>query len=324
MNRLVLIDGNAVLHRAYHALPPLRAPDGSVINALYGFASMLLKVTQDLKPTHVAVAFDRPKPTFRKELYKGYQAARPKMEEDLSSQIPKVYEMLTAFHIPMFGVDGFEADDVIGTIATTVTQKKSKLKMDEVIIMTGDRDILQLVADKNIQVFMPTKGLSEGKLYGEKEVKERMGVEPDRIPDFKAFAGDASDNYPGVAGIGPKTAINLIDTFGSVEDVYKALRNNTKDIQAFSAGTIEKLKKGAEDAALYKNIATIRRDVPVPSLSFSPFVSLDTPDSRKLMTAYDFQTLYKRVTGEAIGAVKKEPKPKAKKKSDAGEQLSLV
>lgn len=165
MNRLVLIDGNAMLHRAYHAIPPfLTSPDGSVVNAVYGFGTMLVKLIGDLKPTHVAVAFDRPKPTFRKKLFKEYQAKRPELDPELIEQIPKVHDLITSFGIPIFEQDGFEADDVIGTLA----KNRKKEGIDQIIIVTGDRDILQLVEDEKVLVYMPTKGLSEAKLYGEK------------------------------------------------------------------------------------------------------------------------------------------------------------
>src|SRR3990167_7492885 len=145
-HRLVLIDGNAILHRAYHALPPLTDPDGSIVNAVYGFVSILIKIFNDLKPTHLAVAFDRPEPTFRKSLYKDYQGKRPEMEEGLSTQIPKVQDMVRAFGIPIFEAAGYEADDVIGTLCRKIS--------GEVIIVTGDKDILQLVDDeKGVKVF---------------------------------------------------------------------------------------------------------------------------------------------------------------------------
>ena len=186
MNRLVLIDGNALLHRAYHALPPLTGPDGSVVNAVYGFISIIIRLFREFSPTHMAVAFDRPKPTFRKEIFEGYQKKRPKMEEDLSEQIEKVHEAVRSFGIPIYEMDGFEADDVIGTIT-----ERSKSDIDEIIIVTGDRDILQLVDDtRGIKVFMPTKGISEGKVFQANDVVGRMGVPPKKIADFKALAGD--------------------------------------------------------------------------------------------------------------------------------------
>jgi len=276
MNRLVLIDGNAILHRAYHALPPLTAPDGSVVNAVYGFGTMLLRLIGDLKPTHVAVAFDRPKPTFRKKLFEGYQAKRPKMDEELVSQISTIHDLLSSFGIPIFEVDGFEADDVIGTLA-----KQSK---DQVIIVTGDKDLLQLVKDDQIFVYMPTKGLSQAKLYDEKAVAERMGVAPDKIPDFKALAGDPSDNYPGVAGIGPKTAVALLTKYKTIEGVLK-----TKELTA----------QEKESARLGRDLATIRTNVPLEG-ALSPLGSLNRPEAITELTKLGFRSIIKRITGENL------------------------
>lgn len=274
MNRLVLIDGNAILHRAYHALPPLTSADGAPAGAVYGFISMLIKIFNDLKPTHIAVAFDRAAPTFRKELFKEYQAKRPKMEDELVSQVDKVHEVLSAFGIPMYEVDGFEADDVIGTLA-----KQSK---DQVIIVTGDRDILQLVEDERVFVFMPTKGLSEGKLYGEKEVVERMGVTPSQIPDFKALAGDPSDNYPGVPGIGPKTAIKLLEKYKTLK---KALTTLTE--------------KEQESARMSYNLATIRNNAPVTlDVEKTHVTTLNTPNARKAIKTLHFPSLLKRLNSQ--------------------------
>ncbi len=295
MNRLVLIDGNAVLHRAYHAIPPLTAPDGSVVNAVYGFASMLVRLVHDLKPTHIAVAFDRPKPTFRKKLFEGYQAKRPKMDDALSDQIPKVHDLITAFGIPIFEKDGFEADDVLGTLA-----KKAR---DQVIIVTGDRDILQLVKDDKVFVYMPTKGLSEAKLYDEKAVVERMGVAPNKIPDFKALAGDPSDNYPGVPGIGPKTAVALLTKYKSLEKILA-----TKELSS-----TEK-----ESARMSYDLATIRTNVPLEG-SLAPTGSLNTPEAIEELSRYGFRSLIKRITGE----VKQEVSKKQKTQKTSEQQLLL-
>lgn len=273
MNRLVLIDGNAILHRAYHALPPLTSPDGSPIGAVYGFISMLIKIFNDFQPTHMAVAFDRAAPTFRKELFKEYQAKRPKMEDALVSQVDKVHDVVSAFSIPIYELDGFEADDIIGTI--------TKQAKDEVIIVTGDRDILQLVDDDKVFVFMPTKGLSEGKLYGEKEVMERMGVKPNQIPEFKALAGDASDNYPGVSGIGPKTAAKLLQEYKSLERILKS----------------KKLSADEERSArMSLNLATIRTDISITFDFDSARIStLNTPKSRASLESLHFPSLLKRL-----------------------------
>jgi len=292
MNRLILIDGNAVLHRAYHAIPPLTAPDGSVVNAVYGFGTMLLRLINDLRPTHVAVAFDRPKPTFRKELFKGYQAKRPKMDDALICQIPKVHDLVSSFGIPIFEVDGFEADDVIGTLA----KHRKKDGIDQVIIVTGDRDILQLVEDENVLVYMPTKGLSEAKLYGESEVKERMGVTPDKIPDFKALAGDSSDNYPGVPGIGPKTAVALLTKYKSIAGILKS-----KEL------TVEEKKS----ARMSHDLATIRTNVPLTG-SITPLGSLNRSEAVSQLTKLGFRSLLKRITGEKDEQKKKEKKVKSR------------
>lgn len=292
MNRLVLIDGNAVMHRAYHALPPLTSPEGKPVHIVYGFVSMILKIFQALKPTHVAVAFDRPGPTFRDELFSGYQSQRPKMEDDFISQIPLVHETVTAFHIPIFEMDGFEADDMIGTITDTVVRSEGGRphSIDQVVIVTGDRDILQLVTDDKALVYMPTKGLSEGRLYGEKDVVERMGVLPKLIIDLKALMGDASDNYPGVSGIGPKTAIRLLTEYGSVEEIYRHI--DAIDNQNVKA----KLVAGKESAVLGKTLATIRTDAPIVfDTDAARIKSLGTPEARLLLERFRFPSLIKRL-----------------------------
>ncbi len=324
MNRLVLIDGNAILHRAFHALPALTAPDGTLVNAVYGFISMLLKIYHDLQPTHIAVAFDRAKPTFRKQLFAGYQAKRPKMADELSSQVAKVHEVLASFGVAVFEVDGYEADDVIGTLCQKAQSTKSKTQtIDQVIIVTGDRDILQLVEDEKVFVYMPTKGLSEAKLYGEKEVIERMGVPPKQIPDFKALAGDASDNYPGVNGIGPKTATGLLKQFATVEKLYTAVQKKDRKAAGISEPVMTKLSHGAEDAVLSKDLATIRRDVPIQvTIKDCILTSLDTPGGRKALEDLHFYSLLKRLTGNEV--VGKPVKKEQKEKKEASSQQQLL
>ncbi|MBI5448934.1 hypothetical protein HY948_01305 [Candidatus Gottesmanbacteria bacterium] len=294
MNRLVLIDGNAILHRAYHALPPLTAPDGSIVNAVYGFTSMVLKIFTDLAPSHMAVAFDRAAPTFRKKIFTEYQAQRPKMEDALVSQIEKVHGMVRAMGIPIYELDGYEADDVIGTIA-----KKALSSLNQIIIVTGDRDMLQLVEDEKVFLYMPTKGLSEAKLYGEKEVMERLEVKPSQVVELKALMGDASDNYPGVAGIGPKTAVELITKFGTVEKLYQAINNVNIQSSMLTPALVEKLKQGEESARTSHMLATIRRDAPI---AFAPedarVTTLNTPEARKTLEDFHFHTLLKRLVGK--------------------------
>jgi DNA polymerase-1 len=327
MTRLVLIDGNAILHRAFHALPPLAAPDGTVVNAVYGFSSMLLRLMDELKPTHIAVAFDRPKPTFRKELYEGYQIKRPKMDDGLVAQIPLVHDVVAAMRIPIVELDGYEADDVIGTIAAAASSGETP-SIDTVIIVTGDRDLLQLVNDR-IFTFMPTKGLSEAKIYGIPEATERLGVPPGRIPDFKALAGDQSDNYPGVAGIGPKTAVGLLTEFGSVEAVYTALESQSPAMEKFPPAVRQKLIVGKDVAMLSKNLATIRRDAPVVlPLNDAKTGLVATEEAIGIFERMGFKSLVQRLKkhdGKThIAAAATDRKPEPKKKPDGGGQMSLL
>lgn len=342
MNRLVLIDGNAILHRAYHALPPLTAPDGSLVNAVYGFTSMLIKIFHDLKPTHIAVAFDRAAPTFRKKMFKEYQAQRPKMEDELIGQVAKVHDVVAAFGIPTHEVDGFEADDVIGTIAKRAKEdtrilrykdtKSKEVKTShnisvsqypniQIIIVTGDKDLLQLV-DDNTFLYMPTKGLSEAKLFDEAAVRERMGVAPAQIPDFKALAGDPSDNYPGVSGIGPKTAAELLDQFKTLGDLYRAVEKKDKKI---TPPLVEKLTQGKESADMSKQLATIRTDAPVEiDLEKSKVTTLDTPEARKALEDLHFPSLLKRLSAFQMHPKSAKSKKTEAKKEDNLNQLSLV
>ncbi|MCJ7826466.1 hypothetical protein MUP56_02525 [Patescibacteria group bacterium] len=346
MNRLVLIDGNAILHRAYHALPPLTSPDGKIVNAVYGFTSMLLRLITDLKPTHLAVAFDRPAPTFRKSLFKEYQAKRPKMDEELSTQVDVVHNLLSSFSVPVFEMDGFEADDILGTIAKRwgderkiERQDKRKISRlssdssgahcaDQVIIVTGDRDILQLVEDDKVLIYMPTKGLSEAKLYGEKETEERLGVKPTLVPDYKALAGDSSDNYPGIAGIGPKTAVEILKKAGSIEKLYTYIGKKSFGL---SESLVDKIKEGKESALLSHELATIKTDVPIdapiPEISWDQF---KTPEAIQMLQTLGFNSLIKRLEKREDGQPASTRKTEStrggrekEKKDDTG-QLALV
>lgn len=281
--KLIIFDGNAVLHRAYHALPPLTTTDNEPINAVYGMISMLLRVVLDLKPTHLAFAFDTKEPTFRNKLFPDYQAQRVEVMPDLITQFAKARDTVQAFNIPFFEQAGFEADDLIGTIATEV---KSQMP---VIVVTGDRDMLQLV-DTNVSLYMPVKGMSEGKVMDAAATKEKMGVPPEQIVDFKALVGDPSDNYKGVAGIGPKTAIGLLEKYGTLESIYEHLGELPKK-QA------EKLELGRDSAYMSQNLARIRCDVKTDfSLEASSKWQIDREEVFLLFERYGFNTLTRRVT----------------------------
>ena len=218
MKKLVLIDSHALVHRAFHALPPLNAPDGRPTNAVYGFTSVLLKMLADLKPDYIAAAYDLPGGTFRHKEYDDYKATRATAPDELYAQLPLVADMLTAFGIPVLQKKGFEADDVIGTI---VAQTK-ELPNLQTIIVTGDLDTLQLVHGRTVVVSTLRKGMSDTVTYDEDAVMARYGLEPEQIPDFKGLKGDPSDNIKGVKGIGDKTASELLAVFGTVEDVLAA------------------------------------------------------------------------------------------------------
>lgn len=316
MPRLVLIDGNAILHRAFHALPPLTNQKGEQTNAVYGFVSMLIRIIEELKPTNLAVAFDRPKPTFRKELFKAYQAQRPEMDDKLVPQIEMVHRVLSAMGIPIYEKDGYEADDMLGTIAkqASSSQPAADSKFNEVVIATGDRDLLQLV-NKKVKLYMPQKGLSEAKIYGEQETEARMGVRPQQIPDFKALAGDPSDNYPGVSGIGPKTAIQLLNEFKSIDNLYQKLGKVKNPLLK------EKLVKDKDNAFLSHRLATVVTDVPV---AFDQAASKLPKDflTQEVIEAFGelgFKTLLKRLGKMQQGNATKT----AVKKTETKTQMEL-
>jgi DNA polymerase-1 len=284
-NKLVLFDGNAIMHRAYHALPEMKARNGEPINAVYGLISMLLKVIQDLEPTHIAFAFDRPEPTFRKEILESYQAQRPEMEDELSSQFKKAQDVIKAFNIPIYDKAGFEADDVIGTIAEKV--KKIKVKT---LIITGDRDMLQLVDEENnTLLYMPGRGLADAHEFGKKETVERTGVPPEQIIDFKGLVGDPSDNYKGVSGIGPKTAILLLEEYKTLDNIYKHLDDIKESVR-------KKLIEHKESAYQSQLLAKIVTDVPVKfSIKDTDNWQLNSEKAIRLFEEYGFRTLTKRV-----------------------------
>ncbi len=292
MNKLVLFDGNAIMHRAYHALPPLTARNGEPINAVYGLISMLLKVIQDVKPTHIIFAFDRPEPTFRKEILETYQAQRPEMEKELSGQFVKAQAVIKAFGIPVYDKAGFEADDVIGSIAAKIENWKLKIGNSDfkVLIITGDRDMLQLVDEKNdIKLYMPLKGLTDAKEFGKAETIERMGVGPEQIIDFKALVGDPSDNYKGVPGIGPKTALTLLKKYKTLDTIYKHLDEIPEKLK-------EKLTTFKDSAYQSQTLAKIVTDVDINfDLEKANKWELDSDKVTKLFEQYGFRTLTKRV-----------------------------
>ncbi len=254
--KLLIIDGNALVHRAFHALPPsLTDQTGRMTNAVYGFTMIFIKALKDLKPDYIAATFDLKAKTFRHEAFTEYKATRVKQPDELYEQIPLVKEVLTAFNVPIFEKSGYEADDLIGTIAHLKSVDRPDI---ETIIMTGDQDTLQLV-DDNTKVLSPHKGMSETILYDEQAVKEKFdGLAPKQLIDYKALAGDASDNIPGVKGIGPKGAIGLLNEFRTLENIYKNL-----DDKKIKDRARELLQTCRDDALMSQKLARIILDAPI-------------------------------------------------------------
>src|SRR3989339_1481613 len=274
MQRIVVFDGNAIIHRAYHAIPPLTTKDGVMVNAVYGFSSILLKVWKDLKPDCIAVTFDMAGPTFRHEQYKEYKATRVKADQALYDQIPLAHDLVRAFNIPIYEKKGYEADDVIGTVVLKVKSQKfppkagpplaEKVKNIETYIVTGDMDTLQLI-DDNVKVYTLRKGMSDVVIYDAEKVKERYGFGPEMVVDYKALRGDASDNIPGVLGIGEKTATELIVNVGGIDEIFNQVKSQKSKVK-IKESVIKKLKDGEDSARMSKELATI--DCNVPELDF--------------------------------------------------------
>lgn len=253
--KLAVIDGNALVHRAYHAIPPLTTKDGVIVNAVYGFTAILLKALKDLKPDYIVATFDLKGKTFRHEEFAEYKAGRVKQPDELYNQIPIVKEVLAVFNIPVFEKSGYEADDLIGTIAHLKTVDRPDI---DTIIITGDQDTFQLI-DNNTKVFSPHKGLGETILYDEQLIKEKFeGLKPNQLIDYKALRGDPSDNIPGVRGIGQKGAINLLNEFKSLDNLYKNLDSNK-----ISERNKKLLMEYKNDAFMSQKLATIIVDVPI-------------------------------------------------------------
>lgn len=288
MKRLVLIDGNALLHRAYHATPPFTTSKGELVNAVYGFSSMILKALSELKPDFVAIAWDEKGPTFRHQAYTQYKATRGPADDGLSSQYPRVFEVVDSLNIPEFSVSGYEADDLIGTLALQAEKEKNL----EIIILTGDRDIMQLI-DKKIKVLMPRKTLADVGLYGVEEFVARYGFSPKQLMDYKALAGDASDNIPGVAGIGDVTATKLVHQFDTIEKLYQP-----ENLKTLPERMQRLLAIGAESAVMSKNLATLDLKAPIKlNLTKCQVHDYDHQKAIKLFEELEFKSLIVRLPG---------------------------
>jgi DNA polymerase I len=284
MKKLILIDGNAIFHRAYHSLPPFATAAGEVTNAIYGFLRMLIDLYKKEKPQYLGIAWDRKAPTYRHEEFKEYKATRVAPPEDLYPQLPRLKQVLETFNIPMVEMDGYEADDLLGTLAHKAENEKDL----QTIVVTGDKDAFQLVTD-NVLVMTPIKGISEVVMYNPAKVKEKIGVTPSQIIDYKALCGDTSDNIPGVPGIGPKQAVELLTQYGTLQNIYDHL-------DELKEGKQKKLTEGRESAFMSQHIATIQTDAPV-EFSLEKFRThmIDYPRAHAIFAQLEFKSLDRKL-----------------------------
>ncbi|MDP3283990.1 MAG: 5'-3' exonuclease H3TH domain-containing protein, partial [Desulfobacterales bacterium] len=279
---LFLIDGSAYIHRAYHAIRSLSNSKGLPTNAIFGFARILIKLMDDWAPKYVVMVFDSKGPTFRHELFKEYKATRPPMPEDLQVQIPYIKDITRAFNLTVIEMPGYEADDLIGTIA-----RRAEESGFFVVMVTGDKDFLQLVTDKSV-IWDPMKD----KTTDLNSLKQELGLDPRQMIDVMGLSGDTSDNVPGVPGIGPKTALELIKTFGSMNNLYDNLISITRKKQH------ENLIQFKEQAFLSRRLVEIDTKVPV-DFDLDSF-RFKNPDNRKLSELFqelEFRQLHQSVSG---------------------------
>jgi DNA polymerase-1 len=293
-NYFVIIDGNSIVHRAFHALPPLKRPSGQVVNAVYGFLLILFKIVKDFEPKYLVTCFDRPETTIRKQKFQDYKAKRVKAPQELYDQIPLVKEVLDAFCVPIFEMPGYEGDDLIGTLSHLSLEKDKNI---ENIIVSGDNDVFQLV-NNNTKVYFLKKGVKDVSLCGKDYVLEKFGgLTPEQVIDYKALRGDQSDNIPGVLGIGEKTAIDLVLKFGSIENIYQALENNDPQIK----GSVkEKLTKNKEKAFLSLELAKILTDAPIEigEITCCEWKNYDKEKLVSVLLSFGFKSLIAKIPHE--------------------------
>lgn len=283
MKTLLLIDANSIIHRCFHALPKFTTPDGKPSGALYGLASVLLKIFRETPPDYAAALFDRPEPTFRDEIYKEYKAQRPPTQDILISQIIEAPRIFEKFGVKPFSKPGFEADDLIATLA-------EKFKDDvQVIIMTGDMDTLQMVSDGRIIVRTFKKGISETIDFDEAAVRNKYGLEPNQLVDYKALVGDNSDNIKGVPGIGPKTAAGIIKKFGTLKNTYA-------NLEALPEKVREKLIESKEQAELSKKLVILEKNAPMGEIQLEDLsAKMNLEEIKNYFRKFGFKALLNRL-----------------------------
>ena len=302
--RLILLDAHAILHRAYHALPDFATSKGEPTGALYGLSTMVIKIIEDLKPDYIVACYDLKGPTYRHEIYKEYKAGRQKTDDDLIIQINRSQDVFKALNIPIYSKEGFEADDIIGTIVEQVKKEAGRKKQEEnkieVIIASGDMDTMQLIDGTDVKVYTLKKGIKDTIMYDEDAVVERFGFGPKLIPDYKGLRGDPSDNIPGIKGIGEKSGTSLIVAFGTIENMYIELEKGNEKAFTKAGMTprlIQLLKDNKEEAEFSKMLAIIRRDAPInfiiPEKPFKD--NLDLKKVSAFWNELEFRTLLPRL-----------------------------
>lgn len=291
-DNFVIIDSNSIIHRAFHALPPLKTKDGRVVNAVYGFLLVLLKLLKELKPKYLVACFDVPEPTIRKQAFEAYKAQRKRAPDELYAQIPMVKDVLRIFNVPVFEKAGYEGDDLIGTIASRNAKESKDIKN---IIVSGDLDNLQSI-NENTFVYFLTKGVKNTLLYDTELVKQRYdGLKPMQLIDFKGLRGDPSDNIPGVKGIGEKTAIKLLKEFKSIDNLYNSLEKGKADIPE---KVKEKLLINKDKAYLSRDLSEIITDVPVEiDMKACEWGGYEAKKVIKMLEDFDFHSLIKSISG---------------------------
>jgi len=296
--KLLIIDSNALLHRSFHALPPLTTKTGIQTGAIYGFLLTLFRALKDIGPDFIAATFDTPAPTFRHEKFKEYKAKRKKAPEEFYQQIPQTKEILKAMGIPIFEKEGFEADDLIATIAKKSPKNQIYPEVEN-YILTGDFDTLQLVNEKT-KVYTLGRGIKETVIYDKAKVKERFEIEPEQMVDFKALAGDPSDNIPGASGIGKKTAIELLKKYRNLENLYQIVEKNPKSFfiksLKYSQRLMNILTQNKEQVLFSQILAKAREDVPIDfNIKKSEFGNFDKKKVEEILRSFDFFSLIKRI-----------------------------
>ncbi len=293
-DRLILVDGHALIYRAYHAFPELTDHKGMLVNAVYGFTRILLTTIRDFHPEYLAVCFDSKEKTKRAEEYADYKANRPEMPDDLKPQIEIIKSVVAALNIPQFAQAGLEADDLIGSFSAQLYEK-STTDLPLTIVLTGDKDLLQLV-DDNVHVFIPARSKTRGDIeYDAETVERQMGLRPNQIVDMKALMGDASDNIPGVKGIGPKTAIAMLQLHQTLDGVYAVAAEIEKSGEfaaPFTKSAVAKLVTDKIQAYQSQKLATIQRDHHLDfKLETCKVSSYNKEEAIKILQEYDFRSL---------------------------------